>query len=62
MIRTLLTYEEGKTFCPDCEGWFPPDVFVSHREAVHPPTTIAVTAAGGIVSQERHGYQDEEPT
>jgi hypothetical protein len=60
--RTRLPYEEGKTFCPDCENWIPTAAFVPHRETEHPPQTIAVSAAGGIKSEERHGYQDEEPT
>jgi len=55
---------EPMVFCPDCEEEIPESQFVSHREREHPPALIAVAGAGGIRSQEAHGYQhpddDEE--
>lgn len=51
--------------CPDCEETFlDRESFVAHREQAHPPSLIAVSGAGGIRSQEAHGFQpvpdDEE--
>jgi len=54
---------EPTTLCPDCGEEIPSSEFVAHREENHPPALIAVAGAGGIRSQEAHGYQpsdDEE--
>jgi hypothetical protein len=47
------------TFCPDCEREIEGD-FIAHREQEHPPSPIVVSGAGGIESQEAHGYQTPE--
>jgi hypothetical protein len=46
-------------FCPDCEQHVPANVFVSHREAEHPPSLKTISVPG-VASEERHGYQTED--
>jgi hypothetical protein len=59
-LRTPLPYEDGRTYCPDCEQWIPTDDFIPHREREHPPTTTSLSGVGGIESQTRFGYDLEE--
>ncbi|MGH2371847.1 MAG: hypothetical protein ACRDI2_27050, partial [Chloroflexota bacterium] len=58
-LRTPLPYEEGRTFCPDCEQWIVAEAFVAHRERAHPPTTISLTNVGDIRTAEAFGWQDD---
>jgi len=51
---------ESMTFCPDCEEEVPASEFIKHREQKHPPALTAVAGAGGIRSQEAHGYQPSD--